>query len=134
MHWAYEYIGKDWESGFSGPDAFDCWGLVRYIQKKHFNRVLPEVNADAYSIQDVVKNFNSNPALSMWEEVDEPIEGDCALMSQNKRPSHVGIWIDDGSMGGILHSCRGAGVIFSARNLIAVSGYNLLGYYRCKQA
>lgn len=130
MHWAIEYIGKEWVSGANGPDAFDCWGLVRYIQKIQFQRELPIINVDADDIRAVVKAFTTHDELTKWTLQDSALNGDCVLMSQGHEPTHVGIWIDvDG--GGILHAVKGAGVVFSNAASLRLMGYNLLGIYRC---
>jgi cell wall-associated NlpC family hydrolase len=132
MSWAIEYIGKEWVSGDAGPDSFDCWGLVRHVQKNIYNRDVPEISVDAMNIRAVVAAFNNHPERQNWEEVKEPKDGDCLLMSSGKEPTHVGIWIDiDG--GGVLHAIQGTGVVFSKNANLKLLGYNTLGIYRCSQ-
>lgn len=130
-HWAVEYIGKEWVSGKSGPDTFDCWGLVRYVQKNHFQRIVPEIIIDADNVKDVVKTFATHEELNNWREVDHPKDGDCILMSQNTRPNHVGVWIQVDRDGGVLHACKGIGVVFTPIRYLENLGYNLLGFYTC---
>ncbi len=132
MHWAVNYLGKPWVSGKQGPDAFDCWGLVRYVQSRHYSRELPSINVDADNVRAVIKEFTSNDERNRWHAVASPQDGDCLLLSQSKEPTHVGIWIDvDG--GGLLHAVKGAGVIFTTPTNIKNMGYNILGAYRCAQ-
>ena len=132
MHWAFDYLGKPWVSGEQGPQAFDCWGLVRYVQKAHYGRDLPSIVVDADNIRAVVKEFTGNDERNRWVEVPAPADGDCLLLSQSKEPTHVGIWLDvDG--GGLLHAVQGAGVVFSSQSNIKLLGYNVLGAYRCSQ-
>lgn len=131
-HWAVNYIGMPWVSGQEGPHAFDCWGLVRYVQQQHYARHLPSITVDADNIRAVVNEFNTNDERARWVQVDVPADGDCLLMSQSKEPTHVGIWLDvDG--GGLLHAVQGAGVVFSSQSNIRLLGYNVLGAYRCLQ-
>lgn len=131
-HWAIQYLGMPWVSGHEGPESFDCWGLVRYVQQQHFNRNVPSILVDANNIHAVVKEFTANDERSQWQEVEHPKEGDCLLLSQNKRPTHVGIWLEvDG--GGLLHAVQGAGVVFTGLKNIKHMGYNILGAYRCLQ-
>ncbi len=130
MHWAEQYIGLPWESGQQGPDKFDCWGLVKAVQKQHFGRDLPAFKVDADNLRAVIKTFTAADERNRWVEVAVPQEGDCLLLSQGKQPTHVGIWLNiDG--GGLLHCVRGAGVVFSNRTNLQLLGYNILGAYRC---
>lgn len=132
MHWALQYLGMPWVSGHDGPDSFDCWGLVRYIQKQHFNRHVSAIAVDAENIHAVVQEFTGNAELARWRKVVHPVEGDCLLLSQNKQPTHVGIWLDvDG--GGLLHAVKSSGVIFTSPANIKHMGYNVLGAYECVQ-
>jgi len=132
MHWAFQYLGLPWVSGHEGPNSFDCWGLVRYVQKHHFNRELSSITVDADNIRAVVKEFNNNNERNQWQLVDQATDGDCLLLSQNKEPTHVGVWLDIDS-GGLLHAVRGSGVVFSSPANIKLMGYNILGAYRCLQ-
>ena len=36
MHWTAEYLGKPWRNGAAGPDAFDCYGLVRAVYRDRY--------------------------------------------------------------------------------------------------
>jgi len=132
MHWAINYLGMPWHSGHEGPHSFDCWGLVRYVQKQHFNLDVPSIIVDANDIRSVVKEFCTSNERLRWHAVTNMREGDCLLMSQSKEPTHVGVWIDaDG--GGILHAVRGIGVVFTNLSNLKHMGYNILGAYRCLQ-
>lgn len=132
MHWAFNYLGKPWESGKEGPDAFDCWGLVRYVQKLHYQRELSAIHVDADNVRAVVQAFSSNDERTRWQQVAIPQDGDCLLLSQSKEPTHVGVWLDvDG--GGLLHAVKGTGVVFSSAANIRLMGYNILGAYTCSQ-
>jgi cell wall-associated NlpC family hydrolase len=131
MHWAFNYLGLPWVSGQDGPDAFDCWGLVRYVQKQHYGRDLSAIHVDADDVRAVVNAFNGNDERNRWHAVDAPTDGDCLLLSQSKEPTHVGVWLDvDG--GGLLHAVKGTGVVFSSAANIRLMGYNILGAYTCK--
>jgi len=133
MHWAIEYLGKPWQSGKDGPDTFDCWGLVRYVQRRHFNLELPEIRVDADNLSATVQAFSSHAERQRWSAVIAPNEGDCLLLSQHKAPTHVGVWLDvDG--GGLLHAVRGAGVVFTKNSHLKSMGYHVLGAYRCLPA
>ncbi|HAF00379.1 MAG TPA: hypothetical protein DCG63_03705 [Methylophilaceae bacterium] len=130
MHWAFDYLGKPWVSGQHGPDAFDCWGLVRDVQKRHYNRELSEISIDADNTRAVVCAFTTHDERNFWQQITEPQDGDCLLLSQSKEPTHVGVWLNvDG--GGLLHAVKGAGVVFSSTANLRLMGYHILGAYRC---
>lgn len=111
MHWAHQYIGKAWGSGAQGPDAFDCWGLVRHINKEVYGRELPEVIVDATNLSIVQKAFYDHEEFKRWQEVKTPAEGDCVITkSSPSKPEHIGIYVDEQG-GRILQSVYGSGVV-----------------------
>ena len=119
-------IGKPWASGAGGPDAFDCWGLVRHYYTTMRGQILPVVDVDATRAMQVAHAFAGEPELANWLAVEAPAEGDAVLMGQARRPHHVGLWLG----GGVLHSVEGAGVIYTAAPMLRFSGWNVIGYYR----
>ena len=134
MHWAAQYIGIKFRYGGQTLETgFDCWGLFRYVQKRHFSRQLAEIKLIEYQPQAIENEFNTNPELGNWYQVDEPENGDGVLMSTAKCPKHVGVWISDGETVGILHAVDGYGVIFTSRQNLMRSGWKILNYYRYKK-
>ncbi len=133
MHWATDYIGKPWVLGTSGPDTFDCWGLVRAVLADRFGIAVPAVVIPACSglavVREAQEQFAHNPELARWQPVATPREGDAVLMSAARDPWHVGLWLAvDG--GGVLHCLEGAGVIFSKPVALKVAGWGRLSYWR----
>ena len=123
-HWAANYIGEEWVAGEN-----DCWAFFRKIQQTHFGREVPPINVDTDSLRACVQTFVGHHERGHWHEVRQPVEGDAVLMSQGRLPTHVGMWVEiDG--GGVLHSVKGAGVIFTSQAGLASTGYNILGFYR----
>lgn len=129
-HWAEAYIGKPWVKGATGPDAFDCWGLVQSIYAARYGLALPRVDLETYSPREVARVLAFHPERARWEHVESPKEGDAVLMSHAMDPSHVGIWLDT-PPGGVLHSVRGAGVLFSTRDALRMNRWGRLEFYRC---
>lgn len=130
-HWANELIGKPYEKGACGPEAFDCWGLVRFVLSERYRIEVPVVNVDADDLRAVLSAFKDDPERSNWEEVKQPKEGDVVSMSHNKYISHVGIWLDvDG--GGVLHAVKGVGVIFGRMANLKSSGWSRVQYWKHK--
>jgi cell wall-associated NlpC family hydrolase len=110
-HWVFDYFGKPWGNGAQGPDAFDCWALVRTVQRDRFGLVLPIVDIDGLDTAAVINTFKTHDEFSNWRLVDSPLEGDCVITkSAPTKPEHVGVWVDvDG--GRILQSVVGSGVV-----------------------
>lgn len=129
-HWAEAYIGKPWVKGTSGPDSYDCWGLVQSIYAARYGVTLPRVELDTYSPREVARVLASHPERTRWEHVESPQEGDAVLMSHALDPSHVGIWVAS-PPGGVLHAVRGIGVIFSTRDALYLNRWGRLEFYRC---
>jgi cell wall-associated NlpC family hydrolase len=110
-HWIINYLGKPWESGAQGPDAFDCWSLVRTVQADIYGRTLPIVEVDGLNNDAIANAFSTSNEYANWLLVDTPQEGDCVITkSAPNRPDHVGIWVNvDG--GRILQCVYGSGVV-----------------------
>ncbi len=110
-HWALEYIGRPWQSGAQGPHAYDCWSLVRAVQKNVFGRELPIISVNALVQSEVLAAFKDNAEYQHWQRVEIPQDGDCVITKSSPEiAEHVGIWIDvDG--GRILQAVYGAGVV-----------------------
>ncbi|MDT3708178.1 MAG: NlpC/P60 family protein [Thiobacillus sp.] len=117
-------IGRPYALGELGPDAFDCWGLVRHYYRTMRGMDLPVV--DAERTLAIARAFSNNAERDNWVEVWHPAEGDAVLMGQARRPHHVGLWLG----GGVLHAVEGAGVIYTTAPMLRFGGWNVIGYYR----
>ena len=126
-------IGKPWEAGQQGPDAFDCWGLLAWVYKQQFNIHLPRISVNEGDLRAQVKAFRAHPEHRHWQQVDTLKEGDALLLRQSRHPIHVGIWIDTEGESGMLHSLQGAGVVFQTLNSLTLSGWSIEGVYRCQR-
>jgi len=128
-HWSEQYIGAPWRYGAAGPDAFDCWGLVRAIYAGQFGITVDAVDIDAYRPLAVRHAFERSDERSKWREIHlgKALEGDVVLLSHGYHPHHVGLWLDGG---GVLHAVEGAGVVFQSRQSLTLHGWNLLNAYR----
>ena len=119
------YIGLPWVEGGRGPDSFDCWGLLSWVQARYFGRVLPELPCMPDATRDLYKTQMESGA---WSIIDRPIHGCGVLLRGGDRP-HVGVYLDlDG--GGVLHAQEGAGVVFTAKQQLRMVGYGRASWYR----
>lgn len=130
-HWVKEYVGKPYRSGAYGPDAFDCWGLVRDVWMKHLGADVPVFGANMG--QRHINELLTSPWC--WaEEVHAPSELDVVLMGRN-RPVHIGIYVVVDRKPQILHSLEEAtGVVLTPLlNLSLCHGIQALQFYRYKR-
>jgi len=124
-----DYLGKPWESGGNGPDAYDCWGLVRAVYRDH-GIILPVVDVDAHKSLEVRHAFNAGD-FTQWEKLNHAQHLAAVLMSKGKQPDHVGVWLHTEG-GGVIHSIQGAGVVYNGIRSLSMMGYNVLGFYAWK--
>lgn len=131
-HWAAQYIGQRWESGATGPDAWDCGTFVRHVERTHYGRAVPDAMVDATRILEVIRAIRALD-LDDWEQVETPRDGDGVFLAHARDASHVGVWVDvDG--GGILHCQYGIGVVFTPANKLKACGWGRAEYYRPREA
>jgi hypothetical protein len=126
----YAVLGTKYESGAMGPETFDCWGLVRYVQNEAFGRELQIIEPPSDKVRDLIKFIKSHPEHQNWTKVDEPVHGGVVELSNSYHPNHVGVYLDiDG--GGILH-CSVAGVTFDPLVILKASGWRRFNFYKYK--
>lgn len=92
-HWSDAYIGLPWKAYATGPDAFDCWGLVYDVLQKHFRqrslcRHSAIVPGDALAFHRAVL---CEIQSGHWRKTDLPKEGDVVLLGKRKLFLHIGI-------------------------------------------
>ncbi|MDD5249634.1 MAG: NlpC/P60 family protein [Rhodocyclaceae bacterium] len=129
--WVFDYLGKPWENGAQGPNAYDCWGLVRAVYREQLGIALPVVDVDAHKPLAVCRAFADARMHSGWTPVDRQAlqEFDAIELSLGEKPHHVGIWCAaDG--GGVLSAVEGAGVVFQRRASLALHGWKIIAAYR----
>lgn len=109
-------IGRPWEANAEGPDAFDCYGLVRYVQRELFGRDLPSVHTvEPYTWRGMIDAIASHPERARWREVEQQQrtlmpDGAVVLLASVRMPAHMGVWFR--GFGSILHADRPLGVAF----------------------
>jgi cell wall-associated NlpC family hydrolase len=84
VNFARKQIGDPYRAGRSGPDAFDCSGLVRYVYKQITGKNLPHYSKAQYNQVQKVKKSNAQP-------------GDLVFFFEGGA-HHVGIFIGNGKM------------------------------------
>lgn len=131
LHWATWYIGKPWRSGADGPNAYDCWGLVRAVLRDRAGIDLPAILHGVDDHREIIADFAGHAELRNWIAVDGPRRDlDALLMAQARHPVHVGIWIA-ADHGRVLHAPRPMVV---AQDIVSLGrhGYRVTATYRHK--
>ena len=121
-----EYLGKPHKPGGEGPDAYDCWHLLRHLQAKHFNVEMPI--APIGDEDACLALFKGKVESGDWSTLAIPEHG-CGALLRGGRWPHVGIYLNlDG--GGILHAMEGPGVIWTRLPNLRTMGFGRTTYYR----
>lgn len=106
-----QYINKKWESGATGPDKFDCHGLVVDVQKNIYNHTMPSVKVNSDSLLCVVKAISKHEVWEQFEKISAPEDGCIVKMFTAEEPNHIGVYINIDN-GGVLHSLRHQSVVW----------------------
>ena len=113
-------IGKPYAPDAEGPEAFDCYGLTRHIQRVLFGRTLPR--------ERVVAD------RSDWRRVEWPSDGDLVLMGAGG-DHHIGTFLAPAL---VLHALeplnyrpgdRRAGVMAEPIPALRFRGFSSLRFY-----
>jgi cell wall-associated NlpC family hydrolase len=106
-HWSAPLVGLPWKPGAEGPDAFDCWGLVKHVQAHVFGRAMPAL---AVNVREAPKEqwaaIRTLVQRSAWQRVAYWRAGDVLLMLNALGLPHVGVVIEGDRL---LHAQGGEG-------------------------
>lgn len=125
---ACELIGIPYLEGGNSLEGFNCWGLLRHIQREYFSTYVAD--APIGDEDECLRIFKENVERKTWQSVGTPEHGDCVLLRGGSRP-HVGVYLDiDG--GGVIHALEGSGVVYTVTNHLRMLGFSSTKYYRIK--
>jgi cell wall-associated NlpC family hydrolase len=108
LHWASALIGQSYQRGASGPDTFDCWGLVRWVFENVHGIQMPVI---AVGQDDNMVAIRQAVDDSGWRPTDEiePAENDIVLMT-GLEGKHVGVMVRANGSLLLLHCLEQRGV------------------------
>jgi cell wall-associated NlpC family hydrolase len=97
--WLSAYVGRPWREGASGPEAYDCRGLVLAVQRSVWGREVPALIQPGTAItSDALRSVRH------WAPADDsPQPGDVLLLHSRGGP-HVGIFVLAGRALRVLHA------------------------------
>ena len=132
MSWWAHYIGRPFEDGARGPEAYDCWGLVRAVYAEQLGIELPSYGE--ISARDLGRIARTIAARSDdgWRIVGSPFDFDVALMraaGRTRAVVHVGVMIDGTRM---LHTEAATGAVVVPLTHVSVAG-RITGFRRWKE-
>jgi len=126
--WADRYVGMRYEAGARGPEAFDCWGLVKEVLRTEFGVEGFEEPTEDPLPGNRASAFEDALDGSLWREV--PIAaarpGDVLLLCLMGAPVHCGIVTQAGTM---LHTVEGRNAVLQ-RYTLGVWRHRVKGCYR----
>ncbi len=121
-------IGKPWERGASGPDAYDCWGLARKVQSILFNRELDDIPDPPDSPKELARFIVGHRQRDKWTLAESPSHGQIVEMVQVRNPFHIGVYLNI-DRGGIIHSLENTGVRFDKLDVLKAVGWRKFNFY-----
>lgn len=131
-HWATQYIGKKWVPCGRGPDEFDCWGLVWWVNRMHLGIELPEYpNIDPALHLTVAQKINEGAAQPEWTQEATPLDGYTVALSRNRIYHHVGIYAGvDGGL--VIHAYDSQFVVAQSVQSLQRNGWRKIHFFKHK--
>jgi len=128
-------LGRPWKANAHGPDAFDCWHLVMFVQRALFDRNLPDVDVpDRPTWPWMIKTIAGHDENANWRLVPvDPMglvqakDGAIVLMARSNRPAHVGTWLEQERR--IIHADPNYGVVTDGLLDLRTKGWVKLRFY-----
>lgn len=121
--WVVDLLGKPYAENGQGPDAFNCWGLVRWVFQSHFKIDMPLIRV---GLQDEEQDAEIREAsrVSGWRPSTDraPRDQDILLM-QGPYGKHVAVALILDSFLQVLHSVEGMGVMLTPYNELTLYGF-----------
>lgn len=116
-HWAAGYVGRAWS------EEFNCWELVRDVQRTQFNQELPPLAVLSPGAHALLA------AVDGWRRATDYQTGDVLTMIGPEGP-HVGVIVD----GQVLHNVGGVvdGKCTGSVRIDRIESLGLLGYGHLK--
>jgi len=124
-------IGRPYVVGADGPDAFDCYGLARYVLGEIYGVELPTIAREAAEPRATARAILGHPERVMWERVAPPQDGDLVLMGNvDGRDFHLGVFVADGARRLVLHTDAPTGVVADDWPTLLAKGFHNVRYFR----
>lgn len=131
-HWTELVECKLWEPLATGPDTFDCWGLVFYVYQTHLGITLKKrMGCNPTNVRQAAAAYAREARSGEWLRLEKPEE--LCVVSISRTPNqctHVGLYTElDGGL--IVHCAESAGgVQMNTKSELIQHGYPCLKFHR----
>lgn len=126
--WINDYTDLPHRPGAEGPDAYDCYGLLRTAYRVGYGLELPLLDLDYTNAIAILRALMKHPEWDNWEPIPQPEDGALVRMWRADVPNHIGLYVNvDG--GGVLHANRVDGVAFHERVELPLLGWRDIQYF-----
>ena len=98
MHWAAHHSDKPCVPGASGPDAYDCLGLVRYYFRERRGIELPDYDL----VSGTPRQLASFVRATGWHRAEGRPQDEDLMLTENVAGRHVGV---------VVKTCEGLGLL-----------------------
>lgn len=125
-------IGKKWKRFATGPNEFDCWGLVEYVRERLFDDKLPPIDRqfDMMELAQARDLFERTFAPLGWKREEVPRNGSIVLLGRYDRLTHAGVFlVVPGSPGRVLHCHEDFGVMYESIMQLSQQMWSRFRYY-----
>ena len=124
-------IGRPYAIGARGPDAFDCYGLARHVQREFAAIDMPDVPFTDPTTRAAAEAMLAHSERALWREVEQPHDLDLVLMGNvAKRDFHLGTFVVPVTAGIVLHIDKANGVVADDIPSLRATGFNYLRFFR----
>jgi NlpC/P60 family len=134
-------IGRPYANGADGPDAFDCYGLVRHVRTICYDDPsLPEIDREKHAKPDATNIARelarhliriSQGGPQAWQATGKPTDGDIVVMGNiDGRDYHMGVYVRLCRSYAVIHTEEGSGVIIDDVPSLPLKGFHRITYYR----
>lgn len=122
-------LGRPYRLGCAGPDAFDCYGLTRYLQMTLFGRSMPEFKMPGFGGRIAIASAIAvHPERQCWGEIAAARDGCIVTMARQNAGYHMGTWLAmDGGV--IVHTIERCGVVTDTPATLEAIGWRRLRYF-----
>lgn len=126
--WPLKYQDRVWIPPQPDGTKYDCWDLVREIEREEFGRSLPPIIPVNYGAHALIRELQRNEELKNWSKVPKPKEGDIVQLGHAKYPHHVGVWTEiDG--GKVVHCLEGSGTHIQTIESLEVNSWGHFSFW-----
>jgi len=118
-------LGKPWVRAAEGPDAYDCWGLVKHILSL-MGKDYEYIKIDYNFPNGIEHEFSEG--LKFWDELEEASENCIVFGYRGNIPIHIGFVVGSWVVHSVGDECTpGSVALTKLKNFKRL--YNRIGFF-----